>query len=447
MMNIRFVKILSLLLAFVCIVQAVASCGEAENTEAQSGATETVNAVTVNDSYSFIIPAMLSATETQLANALYDVISEKCGDLEKRKDSVKDNASSPQLEILFGDTNREESKIELDDDTDYTVRIVGKKLVIKAKSVVLMDEACLYLSEKIKTDGLDFPSDFCYNGKTALDKKLIITGNYPQCSVDIYDVTTGLASEPVWTSKIFPQHSAGIKIRKTDKYGTVILHCSGRLAKVTSYDTKEALVSATAADNAHSVEITPNGNIFAVASSDGGEVRFYNTDNIVGGYSYVKLEDAHGVLYDDKRDCFYMVGRNKMLVYKASVEGNNKVELTRCENGEYTIPSDYAHDLAAVSGDGSELWISTTNKVYIFNKDNGSFNVWLEQADVKGIGSFTDGTVCYIYPDGKYEDWTSCSYFVTYKLKFIDKEHTQKLSFGNQNHFYKIRPFITDYTY
>ena len=36
--------------------------------------------------------------------------------------------------------------------------------------------------------------------------------------------------------------------------------------------------SSYAAENPHSIEISPDGRIIAVASSTGGEVRFYNTD-------------------------------------------------------------------------------------------------------------------------------------------------------------------------
>ncbi len=443
--KIAFQKLLSLLCIICCIISPVSMFSACNNNQSESENSDTLPAesddkITLNSSYTLIYPNKASGIETQLANAVCNFLSSKGCEIKKSREKLNSAADPEALEIIFGNTLCEESQFEL--ESDYSIRVVGKKLVIKAASTVLLDEACSFLCDKIEKDGLTFPNDYCHNGQSTAKEKLVLAGNQSKGMLQVYDVSKGLAQEPVWNMSVKPKAIAGLKYRETEKFGKVVLFCVGSVAKIISFSDKKELIEFPAASNAHSVEITPNGKILAVASSTGNSVRFFNTD-MISSYTSIEVEDAHGVLYDDKRDMFYIIGRSTLYTYKASINATGKVDLYPVAN--YTIPSDWAHDITPIGED--EAWVSTGAATYIFNKNTGEFKKELEFKDIKGIGTFKDGTVCYIYPDGKMETWTSRSIYVTYDLKFLCKGYTEKITIGEVNHFYKIRPFMSEYTY
>ncbi len=361
-------------------------------------------------------------------------------------------------EILIGDTTRSESTaVTIPAGYDYTIRTSGTKLVIKATSAITLDAACLYLTQKISADGKNFPSGFAYNGKVDFSEKRVMVANQGQNKIQIYDISDGALGTPVWEYDTPINLVAGLKARDTVKYGEIIIFCSGTEAMAIKYDTKELLFKAAAADNAHSVEITPDGKIFAVASSTGNAVKFYNTDTAnpstkqLSNPTTHSLTDAHAVLYDDVHDKFYMAGGNTLVCYKVELDGTTGVKLAQAPCHTTTLNDSYIHDLAPVAGDSNKLYITAHKAVYIFDKSTHTFTQVLNQQSVKGIGSYTDGSFVYTYPDGKDDgngqSWASNTLYLRFNLPFYGSTQTVKLFIGNDNRVYKIRALYFTHTY
>ncbi len=203
-----------------------------------------------------------------------------------------------------------------------------------------------------------------------------------------------------------------------------------------------------AADNPHSIELMPNG-VIAIASSTGGEVRFFTTDqeSSTACSASVALEDAHGVLWDEEKEVLWAVGRNVLAAYRVELTADGGVAETEESDLRAAISSDHAHDLAPVYGNQDALWITTGSHVYQFNKTKRTFTtgykggILLNRSGVKGVGSFDDGSIVYIYPDGWFKSWTSRS---AYLLNASNGMRVEILK-SDEGHFYKIRVWDTRY--
>ena len=92
---------------------------------------------------------------------------------------------------------------------------------------------------------------------------------------------------------------AGVKLRRHEVWGDVIITCYGATGSILSYpEGKNLWTTYSAADNPHSVELLP-GNIFVVASSSGNALRFFDVSSKdTTKYKEVRFTDAHGVLWD-----------------------------------------------------------------------------------------------------------------------------------------------------
>ena len=120
---------------------------------------------------------------------------------------------------------------------------------------------------------------------------------------------------------------------------------------------------------------------------------------------------------------------------------------------QYTAPTTNIHDLQPVAGDSGKFWLSTGSNVYQVDKETGTFttdyknNKIINRSDVKGISSFEDGSVVFVYPDGKYKIWTSKSVVCSYILPFSEAEIFLTIDFPSGVHVYKVRAFVSDYIY
>jgi hypothetical protein len=184
----------------------------------------------------------------------------------------------------------------------------------------------------------------------------------------------------------------------------------------------------------------PNG-VIAIASSSGGEVRFFTTDKKLAktAAATVALEDAHGVLWDAEREVLWAIGRTVLTAYRVTLDGS-KVTVSEQTELRATIPSDWAHDLAPVYGNKDALWITTGSHVYQFDKSTKTFRTdyagheVLDRANIKGVGNFDDGSLVYIYPDGGFKSWTGQSVF----LLSCGKAEAAAIK-SETGHFYKVR--------
>ncbi len=365
--------------------------------------------------------------------------------------TLEDLAEVP--EILIGATNRPESIAAREGLTvnDYVIRTVGSKIVI-AGGCDLMTERAIqeFLSMLSAENGFTLSADTDVRGKIERGQYIVALTNQGKEYLEVYDISDGKLDESslVWSYKLPYYNIAGTKLRHSEAHGDVALAvCGNTYGCMISYPEGKLLWSTeAAASNPHSIELMPCG-VIAIASSTGGEVRFFTTDKKASrtASATVTLEDAHGVLWDDERQVLWAIGRTVLTAYRVTLEGG-KVTVTEESSLRATIPSDWSHDLAPVYGNPDALWITTGSHVYQFSKSTGKFSTdysgheALDRKDIKGIGSFDDGSIAYIYPDGAFKSWTSQSAFF---LKAASSA-SQTLTSAD-GHFYKIRVWDTRY--
>ena len=357
-------------------------------------------------------------------------------------------------EILVGATNRPESAQAREGLTvnDYVIRVVGAKIVIAGGSDLMTAramDAFLAMIDLENGDALKTNTDI----KEEIERGsyLVALTNQRKWRLEVYDISDGKLDDSslVWYCKTPYRNIAGAKLRRSEKHGDVALFVSGnRYGCMVSYPEGKVVWSTeAAASNPHSIELLPNG-VVAIASSDGGEVRFFTTEDRTSKAPKAKtqLYDAHGVLWDEEREVLWAIGGNSLAAYRVSLNNDGSVTVTEDKELSATIPTGGAHDLAPVYGDKNALWITTGAYVYRYNKTEKTFTVdyngnqVINCSGVKGIGNFQDGSTVFIYPDGAYQSWTS-------KSMYLWKNGTEeKITVTSEDgDFYKVRVWDTRY--
>lgn len=437
---------IGILLALGCTTLCLISCSTSE---------ENLSSITLDSSYTVVCPADANDTDLKILEKFYELMASRCEGIQVIDDNEEDD--NADTEILIGDTNRPESKeVIIDSNEKYTIKVVNNKLVIKAGSSLALDAACLYFSERIEKEGLTFPKDYEYNGVfESSEEKYVLVGDQSNKKVTVYDVSNGYVdSTAVWSvSPSFTNGVAGQKVRDTTKFGKVVLCCAHTSADVISYpDGEKVWTTTSAAPGGHSIDITPDGKILAVASaSSGNAVRFFNTDGDSDKYTEVPVMDAHGVVYDEKNDCFWVIGVKKIRAFRARLDSDGTINVEKVE--QYRLPIEGAHDLQPYQGDENKLWVTGASGVCVFDKISGESVTTFENSEIidrmqlKGLSSFRDGSVVFVYPDSEFYQWTSSSFVCSYKLAFAETECFLTLQLPENTHIYKIRAFVSDYTY
>lgn len=425
-----------------------------EQTAAPGGSEPEENA------YVLVRSADAGISERTLVRKLGSALSDFCEQLETRADDRLDGVTG-QL-ILVGDTARQESRVSFRNSGSYTVRRVGEALVIQGADELALDYACAAFVAYVRENGMQFPKDYCYDGQIgAGEEKRVLVADQKHGTVSVYDISDGFVQDaPIWSVRAAYSAIAGIKVRENPKYGTVVAVCSGTSARSTgtlelfSYpDGQRVWQTDLTAYNPHSVEVSPDGRIAAAASSEGNEVRFFDTADASGStYAAVAFTDAHGVLYDPARECYWVIGGSRLAAYRAKPGADGAILVSSVSGSSYSLPTGGAHDLQAVAGT-DRLWITTGAAVYQFDPATGDFlttyqdSAVFNRANVKGISSFPDGTVCEVIPDGKLSAWTASTVRCSYRLPFSGGTLNRTLALPEDVHIYKLRAFAADYRY
>ncbi|MCS0639327.1 DUF6528 family protein [Streptomyces sp. LP05-1] len=146
------------------------------------------------------------------------------------------------------------------------------------------------------------------------------------------------------------------------------------------------------ADNPHSIELLPNGDV-AVAASTGGLVRLYAASRGPAGVPYTSypLADAHGLRWDARLRVLWALGGDRLVALRPEPgPAGGAPVLTRLL--EVPLPERGGHDLGQVAGDTGRLWVSTGKAVYQYVKSTGEFvrdfpgAAGISRADVKSVG-------------------------------------------------------------
>ena len=362
-------------------------------------------------------------------------------------------AKAEVCEILIGATNRPESIEACEGLTmnEYVIRVIGNKIVIAGGSDIMTERAVeAFLAMLSAENGFVLSVDLNLREEVERGQYLVALTNQGKEYLEVYDISEGKLDESslVWSYKMPYYNIAGTKLRHSEKHGDVALAvCGNAYGCMISYPEGKLLWrTEAAASNPHSIELMPNG-VIAIASSSGGEVRFFTTNQSISrtAAASVVLEDAHGVLWDDEKQVLWAIGRTVLTAYRVTLEGT-KVTVTEETSLRATIPSDYSHDLAPVYGNTDALWITTGSHVYQYSKSTGKFSTEyagheiVDRNNIKGVGSFSDGSIAFIFPDGAFKSWTSQSAFL---LKAGEKSSITLTS--ADGHFYKIRVWDTRY--
>lgn len=259
--------------------------------------------------------------------------------------------------------------------------------------------------------------------------------------IDIYDITAGNMNTPYKSYSVTAGAISGFKFRNSATFGEVLLIAGAYDGEIISMETGETLwITHKAAQNAHSIELLPNG-VLATASSAGNAVHLFNTALSEDQEPTIfALTDAHGVLWDPEYNVLWALGRTHLWALDVTINEDGTVAVVKNETLSYEMDMDHGHDLQPFYGNKDYLLV-TGSTVMLYNKKTKTLTeLYYEGHSVKGIGVLPDGDIVYIYPDDLYETWNSTW------INRIDRatgEITQIHS--NQGRFYKLRVFNYDY--
>ncbi len=177
------------------------------------------------------------------------------------------------------------------------------------------------------------------------------------------------------------------------KRQVLLTAASGGLLAMVDYPSgrKRWAVNAGGPANPHAVELLPNGNV-AAAASTGGWVRVYTASQGPDSANYVEfpLKTAHGVLWDPLGGLLWTIGHDHLVALRV---GGTAAAPTLTEVRRVALPSADGHDLQPVYGDPNRLWITTGSGVYQYRKLSNSFSTGFRGADrinrpaVKAVGN------------------------------------------------------------
>ncbi|GGU14050.1 DUF6528 family protein [Nocardioides albus] len=170
----------------------------------------------------------------------------------------------------------------------------------------------------------------------------------------------------------------------TDSYG---------LAAVVPYPTGRGSYWAAdvgRADNAHSIELLPSGNV-AVTASTGGWVRIYTASQgrRSAAYTQLPLAGAHGAVWDPTTRLLWTLGDHELVGLSI---GGTRAEPTITRAVTHPLPTAWGHDLQLVPHRPDRLWVTTGSRVYQVDKATGTFHddyPGAETIDVAGVKSVT----------------------------------------------------------
>jgi len=137
---------------------------------------------------------------------------------------------------------------------------------------------------------------------------------------------------------------------------------------VVSYPGKEVKwsLNAGSSSNVHGIELLPNGNV-AAAASTGGWVRIYTSSQGPSSANYVQynLPDAHNVLWDPQMQVLWALGGSKLVQLKI---GGTVSEPTLTAVETETLSAGSGHDVAPKYGDPTKLMITSGDSTWFYDK-------------------------------------------------------------------------------
>ncbi|GIF08399.1 DUF6528 family protein [Actinoplanes siamensis] len=183
------------------------------------------------------------------------------------------------------------------------------------------------------------------------------------------------------------------RVRNTPAGQRLVVVDGQGLATVATYPDGDRVWAnkAPGADNRHSVELLPDGNV-AVAASTGGYVRVYSTSS--GATASYALEQAHAALWDPQIQRLWVAGSpgygttgEYQLLTALEVTGPASAPGLREDTSRaLKIPgNDALHDVSADITDPGRLWITTNQRVFTYDKATRQLTT-INRGAVKSVG-------------------------------------------------------------
>ena len=201
--------------------------------------------------YRIIYPEKASPLLLEAANSLKLSLYQASG---KKFDLSGDSAAAQDCEILIGSTNRGDSAVNIPLGTyDFIITVKGTKVIITGGSDYATAKALDETVSFLEGDQLLLEKDFRYIGNTETEPHIIAVTNQSTGAIDIYNITTGVFDESTLLHrlKVDANNPAGVKLRRHETWGDVIITCYGaNTGAILSYpEGKPLWTTYSAADN------------------------------------------------------------------------------------------------------------------------------------------------------------------------------------------------------
>lgn len=222
-----------------------------------------------------------------------------------------------------------------------------------------------------------------------------------------------------------------------DNNTRILITSSHHWTLITNYATRQIEFWTKKSDNAHSAEVLPENKIAVACSSPCDQLQLYDRSRPNEVLHTIELPGAHGVVWNEKRQRLYAIGKKKLGIYR--LEGADTDTPKLVEEAAITTPKTSTHDLTPV--DENTLCVSGRNS-YLFNIDTREFTELTQFNGLTAIKSvnynvntneawYTDSTV----PEGDY-NWSSQTVHHTADPMGTDDDYT----FRTKNYnLYKVR--------
>jgi len=273
-------------------------------------------------------------------------------------------------------------------------------------------------------------------GALSAAERLIVCGG-PEVFILPADAERATEKERLWRWRAAdsPEIPAALhpQFRTTDECkpaGAAILitASSGGVALVRRQDKK--CLFYTSAKNAHSACLLPQERV-AVASSHGGDevllFRLNRSGAEVPPLARLKLDGAHGVLWDAGRKRLWALGTQELLLLE--IRGQDDLQLV--VDQKWALPAPGGHDLAFLR-DPRFLAVTTNTRVDQFDTKAGRFAPLPTLAELPRVKSLDQHprTGAIVYHQGTEKTWWSDT------IRFVDPARTLVLP---DERLYKVR--------
>lgn len=157
---------------------------------------------------------------------------------------------------------------------------------------------------------------------------------------------------------------------KPIKNGAEILVCASNGGCALIDRTTKRVLWRAHARNAHSLAMLPRGHIVVASSLSGDHLEVFDLKGGATPIFKTPLHSAHGVVWDEQRQCLWALGFDELRAYTLS--GARQEALTLQLKTSHKLPDTNGHDLRAVPG-GQDLILTTAHGVYLFDRARAAF--------------------------------------------------------------------------